>query len=60
MTRVLMDVDSDINILYKDAFERLNIDMSKLCPSNSLFHEIVLGCQVMSLGTIVLSVTFDD
>ncbi|XP_066373813.1 uncharacterized protein [Miscanthus floridulus] len=41
-----MDAGSDINILYKDAYERLNIDMSKLCPSNSAFHGIILGHQV--------------
>jgi hypothetical protein len=59
-TKVLMHGGSGINIVYKDAFERLNIDASKLRPSYSLFHGIVPGCRVMHLGTIVLSVTYAD
>jgi hypothetical protein len=55
-TKVLMHGGSGINILYKDAFERLNIDASKL----RLFHGIVPGCRVMHLGTIVLSFTYAD
>ena len=43
MTKVLMDGGSGINILYKGAFEELNIETSKLRPSHSLFHGIVPG-----------------
>lgn len=60
MTRVLMDGGNSINIIYKDAFKRLNIDMSKLCPSHSPFHGIILRHQVMPLGATVLSITFGD
>jgi hypothetical protein len=60
MMKVLMDGGSGINILYKGAFEKLNIEASKLCPSHSSFHGIILGCQVMPLGMITLSVTFGD
>lgn len=42
MTKILMDGGSDINILYKDVFEKLNIDASKLHASHSPFHGIVL------------------
>jgi hypothetical protein len=43
MTKVLMDGGSDINILYKDAFEKLNIKTSKLLPPHSPFHGIIPG-----------------
>ena len=60
MTKVLMDGGSGINILYKDVFEKLNIETSKLRPPHSPFHRIVLGRRVMPLSTITLSVTFGD
>ena len=43
MTKFLMDEGSGINILYKGAFEKLNIKASKLCPSHSWFHGSFLG-----------------
>jgi hypothetical protein len=60
MTKVLMDGGSDINILYRDASKKLNVQTSKLRPPHSPFHGIVLGRWVMPLGTITLSVTFGD
>ena len=60
MTKVFMDGGSGINILYKDAFEKLNIEASKLRPPHSPFHGIVPGRRVMPLGTITLSVMFSD
>ena len=60
MTKVLMDGGSGINILYKDPFEKLNIETSKLLPPHCPFHGIVPGRWVMPLGTITLSVTFGD
>ena len=60
MTKVLMDGGSVINILYKDLFEKLNIEASKLRPPHSMFHGIVPGRRVTPLGTITLSVMFGD
>jgi hypothetical protein len=60
LTKVLMDGGSVINILYKGAFEKLNVEASKLCPSHSPLHGIVPGRWVMPLGTITLSITFGD
>lgn len=57
MTKVLMDGGSGINILYKDAFNGLTIDPSKLHPSMAPFHGVVLGQRMMPLGTIILIVT---
>jgi hypothetical protein len=60
LTKVLMDGGSVINILYKGAFKKLNVEASKLCPSHSPLHGIVPGRWVMPLGTITLSVMFVD
>jgi hypothetical protein len=60
MTKILMDGGSSINILYKDAFDKLNVDVRKLHASQSPFHGIVPGRRIMPLGTIDLSVTFGD
>ena len=60
VTKILMDGGSDINILYKDAFDKLNVDIRKLHKSQSPFHNIIPGPCVMPLGTIDLSMTFGD
>jgi hypothetical protein len=60
MTKVLMDGGSSINILYKGAFEKLNIETSKWHPSHSSFHGIAPRQRVMPLGMITLSVMFGD
>jgi hypothetical protein len=57
---VLMDGGSGINILYKDAFEKLNIETNKLLPLHSPFHGIIPRRWVMPLSTITLSVMFGD
>jgi hypothetical protein len=60
VTKILMDRGSGINILYKDAFNKLNVDIRKLHASQSPFHGIVPGRRVMPLGTIDLSMTLGD
>jgi hypothetical protein len=60
VTKILMDGGSGINILYKDAFDKLNVDIRKLLALQSPFHGIVLGRRIMPLGMIDLSVTFGD
>ena len=60
MTKVLIDGESGINILYKDVFEKLNIEASKLCPPHSQFLGIVPRRWVMPLGMITLYVMFGD
>jgi hypothetical protein len=57
MTKVLMD---GINILYKDAFEKLNSKTSKLRPPHSPFRGIVPGRWAVPLSMFTLSVTFGD
>ena len=58
--KILMDGGSGINILYKDAIDKLNMDIRKLHALQSPFHGIVPRWPIMLLGTIDLSVTFDD
>jgi hypothetical protein len=58
--KVLMDCGSGINILYKDTFDKLKINLRKLHVSEAPFHEVVSGWHGMPLGTIVLTVTFGD
>jgi hypothetical protein len=60
MTKVLMDGGSNINMLYKDAFEKLNIETSKMRPPHSLFHGIIPGRRAMLLGMINVSIMFGD
>jgi hypothetical protein len=60
VTKILMDRGSGINILYKDAFNKLNVDIRKLHASQSPFHGIVPGRRVMPLGMIDLSMTLGD
>ena len=50
MTKILMDGGSGINILYKDAFNRPNMDIRKLHMSESPFHSIVPGRCVVPLA----------
>jgi hypothetical protein len=42
-TKVLMDCGSDINILYKDTFDKLKIDLRKLHVYVAPFHRVVPG-----------------
>ena len=60
VTKILMDGGSGINILYKDAFDKLNVDIRKLHASQSPFDSIVHGWCVVPLGIIDLSMTFGD
>ena len=60
VTKIMMDGGSGINILYKDAFDKLNVDIRKLHASQPPFHGIIPGRCIMPLGRIDLSVTFGD
>lgn len=42
------------------AFKRLEINESKLLPTNSLFHYVIPGRYVMAKGSITLQPTFSD
>ncbi|XP_066344086.1 uncharacterized protein [Miscanthus floridulus] len=58
--KILLEGVNDINILYKDAFDKLNMDIRKLHASQSPFHGIIPRQHVMPLSMIDLYVTFND
>lgn len=59
MTRLLMDGGSRINILYKDAFDKLKIRELELRPSDAPFHGVIPDRHMMSHGSTTLKVMFD-
>jgi hypothetical protein len=60
LTKVLMDGDNSLNILYASALDKMGIPRSSLCPSKASFYGIVSGKEVVPLGRIRLNVTFSQ
>ena len=58
--RVLIDGGSNINILYRETIERLNIKAKQLQPSRTIFHGIVPGLSFSPIGKIKIDVPFGD
>jgi hypothetical protein len=52
LTKVLMDEDSGLNILYASTLNKMGISRSSLCPSKAPFYGIMLGKEVVALGRI--------
>ena len=50
LTKVLMDGDSGLNILYAETLDAMGIDRSRVRPTRAPFHSIVPGNQAMPLG----------
>ena len=57
-SKVLMDGDNSLNILYAHTLELMGISLDKLRPSMSPFHSIAPGKRVQPLGQIDLPVCF--
>ncbi|XP_066354978.1 uncharacterized protein [Miscanthus floridulus] len=60
LTKVLMDGGHDLNIMYVEMLDAMGIDRLRIQPARAPFHGIVPRKQVMPLGQIDLSVTFED
>jgi hypothetical protein len=60
LSKVSIDGDSELNLLYARTFDAMGISRSLIRPSRSLFSSIVLGVQAVPLGQIDLPVTFGD
>ncbi|XP_066323969.1 uncharacterized protein [Miscanthus floridulus] len=60
LTKVLMDEDSDRNILYIDTLDAMHIPWSELCSVSSPFHGMILGVQAYPLRQIDLPLMFGD
>jgi len=58
LTKVLMDGDSGLNILYDNTLDKMGIPWSSLCPSKAPFYGIVPRKEAVPLGRIWLNVTF--
>ena len=59
-TKVLMDAESSINILYYETFRRMALTDKNLKPSNTVFHSVVHGKSAYPVGKIALEVSFGD
>jgi hypothetical protein len=56
--RMLVDGGSKLNILYVDTQDRMKILRCRLRRSETPFYRIILGMQVVPLGSIPLPVTW--
>jgi hypothetical protein len=57
-TKVLINSDSSINILYQDSMHNLGIKDNMLEPSKTTFHGILSGLSYASMGKIRIDVMF--
>ena len=60
LTKVLLDGDSSINILYYETFCRMNLTNKDLKASSTVFHGVVPGKSVYPVGEITLEVALGD
>ena len=57
LTRVLMDGDSSLNLIYEDTIRRMGINPSRIGQSNTTFEGVILGVEAYGRGSVVLEVT---
>jgi hypothetical protein len=57
-SKVLVDGDSSLNILYAHTLQLLGIGLDQLRPSTTPFHGVTLGKRVQPLGQTDLPVWF--
>ena len=58
LTRVLIDGDSSLNLIYQDTVRKMGIDPSRISQSNTTFKGVILGVEAHCRGSLVLEVTF--
>ena len=58
LTRVLMDGDSSLNLIYGDTIRRMGINPSRISQSNTTFEGVIPGVEAYGRGSVVLEVTF--
>jgi hypothetical protein len=58
LTKVLMDRDNSLNIIYAETLGLLEIDLSTIWAGAAPFHGIILGKRVQPLGQLDLPVCF--
>ena len=57
-TQVLMDGDSDINLLYQDTIRRMRIDPTKIRCTSTSFKGVTPGLYANCTGSVLLDVVF--
>ena len=60
LTKVLLDGDSSLNIMYTETLDAMGINRARIWPTGAPFHGIVPKKQVVPLGQIDLAITFGD
>jgi hypothetical protein len=58
MSKVFMDGESGINLIFADMLRPMNRSLTNLAPSEMTVHGIVPGKPVIPLGTIPLDIIF--
>ena len=58
LTRVLMDGDSSLNLIYQDTVRKMGIDPSKISQSNTTVNGVIPCVEARCRGALVLEVTF--
>jgi hypothetical protein len=59
LTRVLINGESGLNLLFASTLKKMGLDISKmLTPSKAPFYGIIPGNAATPLGSVVLPVTF--
>lgn len=58
LTGVLMDGSSSLNLIYADTVRKMDIDPSRIKPSNTTFKGVTPGVEAQCSGTITLEVVF--
>src|SRR3954471_20902302 len=56
----MVDSGSNINIMYLDTLQKMNLMEANLRRTNTIFHGVVPGREAWSLGCITLQVAFGD
>ena len=58
LTKVLMDEDNNLNILYAEALNAMGIDQAHVRLTGVPFNGVMLGKQALPLGQLDLPITF--
>ena len=53
-----MDGGSSLNLIYQDTIRKMDIDPSRIKPSNTTFKCVILGVEARCTGSITLEVVF--
>ena len=57
-TKVLMDDDSGLNLIYKETLNKMEIDRSRIEQSSTTFRGIIPSREARCAGKITLDVVF--